>query len=80
MSCICSAIVSKMAETEIDYMIQLLVETKVRIYIFFLLVCEHVCVYDVLQDPRFMDFLGNLCVCESRAIPSTQSKRMKLLT
>ena len=71
-----------MAETEIDYMIQQLVETKVRIYIFSVcehLVCEYVCVYDVLQDPRFMDFLGNLCVCESRAIPSTQSKRMKLL-
>ena len=28
----------------------------------------------LIQDPRFMDFLGNLCVCEGRAIPSTQSK------
>ena len=32
MCCTCSAIVSKMAETEIDYMIQQLVETKVSLY------------------------------------------------
>ena len=37
------------------------------------------CVCDMMQDPRFMDFLGNLCVCESRAIPSTQSKKVKYL-
>ena len=26
-----------------------------------------------------MDFLGNLCVCEGRAIPSTQSKLSDVL-
>ena len=37
--CTCSAIVSKMAETEIDYMIQQLVETKVSIF-FSIYVCS----------------------------------------
>lgn len=31
--CVCSAIVSKMAETEIDYMIQQLVETRVSLMV-----------------------------------------------
>lgn len=81
---LCSAIVSKMDEDEIDYMIKQLVdpkfETKVRVVL-----CNTATVYNnvavhiiiitsvPLQDPRFMDFLGNLCVCEGRAIPSTQS-------
>ena len=47
-----SAIVSKMAESEIDFMLQQLVATR---------------------DPRFLQFLSNLCVCNDRPIPSTQS-------
>lgn len=74
---LCSAIVSKMAETEIDYMIEQLVETKVRAVLCNTAVITQpgVHIINVIspQDPRFMDFLGNLCVCEGRAIPSTQS-------
>lgn len=47
------AIVSKMASSEIDFMLERLKET-----------C----------DPRFLLFLSNLCVCNDRPIPSTQSR------
>ncbi len=48
-----SAIVSRVAATELGYMIDQLISQ---------------------QDPRFMQFLGNLCVCAGRPIPLTQSK------
>ena len=74
---LCSAIVSKMAETEIDYMIEQLVETKVRVVLCYIAATTrpgvHIITSVSSQDPRFMDFLGNLCVCEGRAIPLTQS-------
>ena len=45
-------IVSKMAASEIDFVVQQLVKTR---------------------DSRFLQFLSNLCVCNDKPIPSTQS-------
>ena len=50
-------------------------------YIIHMLSGQH-CIYWVgfsLQDHHLMKFLGNLCVCEDRPIPSNQSEHMKCL-
>lgn len=64
-----------MVETssEIDNVIHLLIKTKVSGYI---MLCNWYQPLNIntYQDPRFMDFLGNLCVCDGWAIPSTQSE------
>ncbi len=68
--CVCRAIVSRVAASELDYMIDQLISKKVSNRP---LHTQHT-LHTLTQDPRFMEFLGNLCVCAGRPIPATQSK------
>ena len=75
--CVCynSAIVSRMAKTQMDKMIDQLIKEKVKLYDMKVL-CQSFFLFhwQMQQDSRFLNFLSSLCVCSGRPIPSTQSK------